>query len=85
MANGPDVIIKKRKKKTCTLIYVEIPADRNVMQKEAENKLKYKNLCTEIQRMCNMKCMVIPVIIGTTGIVTAGTKKILKPYQENIQ
>jgi hypothetical protein len=31
-----------------TLIDVEIPADRNVVQKEAEKKLKYKSLCIEI-------------------------------------
>ena len=28
---------------------VAIPADRNVVQKEAEKKLKYKGLCIEIQ------------------------------------
>ena len=48
-ANRPDIIIKNRKEKTCTLIDVAIPADRNVVQKEAENKLKYKSLCIEIQ------------------------------------
>ena len=32
----------KQKEKTCTLIDVAIPADRNVVQKEAENKLKHK-------------------------------------------
>jgi len=31
----------KQKYKTCTLIEVAIPADRNVVQKEAEKKLKY--------------------------------------------
>jgi len=50
-ANRPDIIIKNKKEKTCTLIDVAIPADRNVVQKEAEKKLKYKNLCIEIQRM----------------------------------
>jgi hypothetical protein len=48
-------------------------------------KLKYKNLSIEIQRMWNMKCFVIPIIIGATGIVTIGLKKIWKPYQESIQ
>jgi hypothetical protein len=38
-----DIIIKNRKEKTCKLIDVAIPADRNV-QKEAEKKLKYKRV-----------------------------------------
>ena len=47
-ANRPDIIIKNKKEKTCTLIGVAIPADRNVVQKEAEKKLKYKSLCIKI-------------------------------------
>jgi hypothetical protein len=47
--NLPDIIIKNKKDKTCTLIDVAIPADRNVMQKEVEKKLKYKSLGIDIQ------------------------------------
>ena len=50
-ANSPDTITKNKKGKTCTLIDVAIPADRNVVQTEAENELKYESLCIEIQRM----------------------------------
>jgi hypothetical protein len=57
---------------------VAIPSDRNVINEESEKKLKYKNLSIEIQRMWNMKCFVIPVIIGATGIVTRGLKKYLE-------
>ena len=46
-ANRPDIIIKNTKEKTRTPIDVAIPADRNVVQKEAEKKLKYKSLCIE--------------------------------------
>jgi hypothetical protein len=49
-----------------------------VTQKESEKKFKYKNLSIDIQRMWNMKCFVIPVIIGATGIVTRGIKKYLE-------
>jgi len=35
-ANRPDIIIKKKKEKTCTLIDVAISVCRNVVQKEAE-------------------------------------------------
>jgi hypothetical protein len=56
---------------------VAIPADRNVVQKEAE-KLKYKSLSIEIQQMWNLKCMIIPVIIGATGVVTRSLRKNLE-------
>jgi hypothetical protein len=39
-ANTPDIIIKNKKEKTCTLIDVAIPTDKNVVQKEVEKKLK---------------------------------------------
>jgi hypothetical protein len=48
------------------LIDVAIPSERKVTQKEAKKKLKFKN---QIQRMWNMKCFVIPVIIVGMGIV----------------
>jgi hypothetical protein len=60
------------------LIDVAIPADRNVVQKEAEKKLKYQGLCTEIQRMWNLKCTIIPIVIRATGIVTRSLKKNLE-------
>jgi hypothetical protein len=43
--------------------------------KGAEKKLKYKSLCTEIQQMWNMKCMIITVTNGATRVVTKGLKK----------
>ena len=36
------MVNKNKNLKTCRLIDVAIPADRNVMQKEEEKKLKYK-------------------------------------------
>jgi hypothetical protein len=81
----PDIIIKNKKDKTCLLIDVAIPSDKNLIQKEAEKKLKYKNISIQIQRMWNMKCFVIPVIIGATGIVSKSLQKIWKQYQYNTQ
>jgi hypothetical protein len=59
--NKPDFIISDNEKKTCMLIDVAILGDRNVIKKEAEKILKYKDLTIEIQRMWNVKTKVIPV------------------------
>ena len=53
--NKPDIIIRDNEKRTCILIDVAIPGDRNVIKKEAEKILKYKDLTIEIQRMWNVK------------------------------
>jgi Ni,Fe-hydrogenase III component G len=52
-ANRSNILIKNKNEKTCMLIDVAVPADRNVMQKEAEKKLKSKSLCREIREMCD--------------------------------
>jgi hypothetical protein len=52
------------------LIDVEISGDKNVIKKEEEKILKYKELTIEIQRMWNVKTWVIPVIIGATGTIS---------------
>jgi hypothetical protein len=78
LANRPDIIVENKKDKTCLLIDVAIPSNKNVIQKKAEKKLKYKILNIEIQRMWNMKCFVIPVIIGATGIVSKSLQKYLE-------
>ena len=53
--NKPDIIIRDNENGTCMLIDVAISGDRNVIKKEAEKILKYKDLTIEIQRMWNVK------------------------------
>jgi hypothetical protein len=65
------------------LIDVAIPGDKNVIQKEAEKILKYKDLTTEIQRMCNVKTRVIPVILGAAGTISKSFRKYVSTIPEN--
>jgi hypothetical protein len=39
------------------------------------SRLKYKSLGIEIKRMWNLKCTIVPVIFGATGIVTKSLRK----------
>jgi hypothetical protein len=75
--NKPDIIIWDSEKGTCILIDVRIPGHRNVIKKEAEKVIKYKDLIIEIQRMWNVKTKVMPVITGATGTISKSFRKYL--------
>jgi hypothetical protein len=60
---------------------VAVSGDRNVIKKEAEKILKYKDLTIEIQRMWTVKARVIPVVTGATGTISKSFRK----YVSNIQ
>ena len=55
VSNKPDIIIGDNKKGTCMLIDAAITGDRNVIKKEDQGILKYKDLIIEILRMWNVK------------------------------
>jgi hypothetical protein len=57
------------------LIDVAISGDRNMIKKEVEKILKYKDLTIEIKRMWKVKTRVIPVIIGATGTISKSFTK----------
>ena len=82
-SNKPDIIIRDNEKRTCMLIDVAISGDRNVIKKEAEKSLKYKDLTIEIQRMWNVKTKVILVIIGATGTISNSFRKYVSNVLEN--
>ena len=65
------------------LIDVANSGDRNVIKKEAEKILKYKDLTTEIQCMWKVKTRVIPVIIGVTGTISKSFRKYISNIPGN--
>ena len=76
------IIIRDNKQGRYMLTYVAIPGDRNLIKKEAEKILKYKDLAIEMQRMWNVKAKVIPVITGETGTVSESLRQYLSNIQE---
>jgi hypothetical protein len=57
--------------------------ETNVIEKEHEKILKYKDLTTEIQRIWNVKTRVIPVIIGVTGTISKSFRKYMSKIPGN--
>jgi len=62
------------------IIIIIISGDINVIKKEAEKILKYKDLTIEIRGMWNVKTKVIPVIIGANGTIS----ELFRKYVSNI-
>ena len=86
-ANRPDIVIKDYKSRTCLLIDMTIPTDRNISVKEFDTLSKYKDLQIEIERMWQLKTTVIPVVIGALGMVKKEVLNHLKliPGEPNLQ
>jgi ribosomal protein L17 len=59
------------------LLDVAISGGRNMIKKETEKILKYTDLTTEIQRTCNVKARVIPLITMATGTILKSLKQYL--------
>jgi hypothetical protein len=65
------------KKETCLLIYVAVSGERNVIKKEAEKILKFKDLTIENQRMWNVKTKEITGLIGVIGTTSESPRQYL--------
>ena len=83
-ANTPGIIIKDKQEKTCMLIDMAIPADRNTSVKVAEKLSKYKDLEVEITKMWGLKTITVPVVIGALGVVKKGIEKHIDKIQGKI-
>ena len=69
---------------------VAIPDDLNVLKKETEKRLKYKDLQIEISRMRNVKTKVVAVVVAALGTMSDNFSKEIestpgKPSAEDVQ
>ena len=69
---------------------VAVPDDVNVLKKETEKRLKYKDLQTEISRMWNVKTKVVAVVVGALRTMSDNFNKEIetipgKPSAEDFQ
>ena len=71
----PDLIIINKKKRTCRIVDLTVPADNRVKLKESEKKDKYLDFARELKKLWNLKVMFISIVIGALTTVTEGLIK----------
>jgi hypothetical protein len=78
--NKPDILIRDKddKERTCKLT----SGVRNVVEKVAEEILKYQDITQTIQSMWNVTTEVIPVIIVGTGTIQKPPRQYLSNIPE---
>ena len=67
-ANRPGIVVKDKKERTCLLMDMSIPTERNTSLKTVEKITKYKDLELKIEKTRGMKVAIVPVIIGALGL-----------------
>ena len=60
----------QQKKRICKIVDFAVPPDHRINLKESEKKDKYRDLARELNKLWNMKVMIIPIVIGVFGTVT---------------
>ena len=84
-ANRSDIVIKKEQEKSCLLIDMSIPTEKNTSVKVTEKLSKYKDLEIEIERMWGIKAKTIAIVVGALGLIKKGLEKYIHQIPGNIK
>ena len=71
LSNRPDIVLFDYDLKKIYFIEVSCPADVNVPSKEQEKLQKYQSLAHDYHMMYRMPVIIIPVVVGCTGVVSS--------------
>ena len=78
VACRPDMVVIDRNSRKWLLVDFSVPYDANVAKKEEEKIDKYRDLAAELARMHNVNVEVVPIIVGSFGVVTKDLPRWLK-------
>ena len=77
----PDVVVVDRRNKEWIIVDFSVPLDRNVESKEDEKISNYSPLGKEIIKMQRVSSMIVPVVVGSLGVVSKRLPGYLKDLQ----
>ena len=86
----PDLAVVD-KERSCKIIDFGVPVDSSIEEKEKDKIEKYHDLERELQKLWNVKVKIIPLVVGSLGVIpkqfgnrlkqigiTAGTAQVQK-------
>ena len=60
----PDIVCINKRTKSCLIINIAIPGDKNIITKEQEKIDKYQDLRIGLGKLWKLKAEVVPVVVG---------------------
>jgi len=81
-SNRPDIVLFDYRQKQISFIEVSCPTDINVATKEEKKLSKYSDLAVDFQQMYCMPVIIIPAVLGCTGVVSTRCLNYLKRLPE---
>ena len=82
-ANKADIVIKNKQEKSCLLIDMSTPTEKNTSVHVTEKLSKNKDLEIEIETMWGMKATTIPVVTEVLGLTKKGLEKYIQQIPGN--
>ena len=68
-ARRPDLVVVDKKEKSCKIIDFAVPWDSRIEEKEKDMTEKYQDLGRELQKIWNVKVKIIPLVVGSLGVI----------------
>ena len=66
-AQRPDLVVVDKKERSWRINDFAVPGDSRIDDKEKQKIEKYQNLGRELQKICNVKVKIIPLVLGYLG------------------
>ena len=64
-----DLVVVGKKRRNCKIIDFVVPGDSRIEEKGKEKIEKYQDLRRELQKTCNVKGKIIPLVVGSLGAI----------------
>ncbi len=79
--NKPDVVVIDRVRMKWTMVEFAVCFDKNVVKTEEWKVSKYNELATLVRGAHKVKVDIVPIVVGTLGVVSKGLKGWLKKLE----